>query len=103
MRLTELNPEFVGSGGEGVTRNGVPLPRREGVALNFDCPCGCGTGPICIMFKNPLDGKPADDYGLPSWNRTGEDFETLTLTPSIQRRCRCDWHGFITNGEVTNA
>ncbi len=38
------------------------------------------------------------------WQRTGETFDTLTLTPSIHSRKEkggCGWHGFITNGEVT--
>ena len=31
MRLTELNPVFLGNGGEGVTyvATGLPVPRRE--------------------------------------------------------------------------
>jgi hypothetical protein len=40
------------------------------------------------------------------WTRTGEDFETLTLTPSIHSdpaKGGCGWHGFITNGEVLGA
>ncbi len=38
------------------------------------------------------------------WKRgSGDTFETLTLTPSIDANVDIagHWHGFITNGEVT--
>jgi hypothetical protein len=35
------------------------------------------------------------------WNRTGDTFETMTLTPSIDGSGVGHWHGFITNGEVS--
>ena len=101
MKLTDLNPKFLGNGGDGVTLDGEPVPRREGVGLRFDCPCGCPS-PCFVYLENPLDGKPFDTRGAPQWKRVGEDFETLTLTPSIQRYEPCPkrWHGFITNGEI---
>ncbi len=34
------------------------------------------------------------------WQRTGETFETLTLSPSVDASRAGCWHGFITNGEV---
>ena len=101
MKLTDLNPEFVGHGGDSLAddKDGNPIPRREAVALSFDCPCGgkCGQRP-CLFFENPQDGGPP----LPgtTWTRTGDTFETLTLIPSIQRKGGCNWHGFITNGDV---
>jgi hypothetical protein len=64
------------------------------------------------MFANPTDGgEPITGYKH-YWHRTGDGFESLTLGPSIdasdhgqhydniQTPC---WHGFIRNGEVTNA
>lgn len=107
MRLAELNPEFLGNGGDGVTEiaTGKPVPWREGVALAFDCPCGDGRR-VCLMLRNPLDGgPPIAGYEGHNWQRTGDAFETLTLTPSIQRADQngCRWHGFITNGEIVNA
>jgi hypothetical protein len=55
-----------------------------------------------VPFANPIDGGPQlERHG---WQRTGDTFETLTLTPSILRaraRGGCGWHGFITNGAVT--
>ena len=66
-------------------------------------PCGAGE-PLFVPFVNPLDGGPPLEVGRPNWQRTGDTFESLTLTPSILRRRDrggCGWHGFITNGEVT--
>lgn len=106
MRLTDLNPQFLNSGGEGISQaDGSPAPLRTGVGVDFDCPCGNhDDGHRCyVPFANPLDGGPGL-HGERGWQRTGETFEALTLTPSILRvrgRGGCGWHGFITNGEVT--
>src|SRR5512146_628925 len=104
MKLIELSPRWIGAGGDGITRDGVPVPRREGVALWLErCPCGCGT-PLCLYVDPPLDG--GAPIGLPAWRRTGDTFETLTLAPSILRnssRGGCGWHGFIRNGEIVRA
>jgi hypothetical protein len=101
MKLTDLNPRWVGHGGEGVTSQGQPVPRREAVAIAFDCPCGSAEcGRVCIELANPLDGRPPTRTDGHTWKREGETFETLSLTPSIQRLDNCRWHGFITNGEV---
>lgn len=103
MKLIDLNPIWVGTGGEGITetKTGKPVPRRERVAIEFDCPCGCGR-PVCIPFLNPDDGGKSvyQNYG---WQREGTTFETLTLTPSILRSGGCGWHGFVTKGEIVNA
>ena len=100
IKLTDLNPRFVGAGGDGVTNaeTGEPVPERHGVGITFDCPCGkCGERP-CIIFSNPLDG--GEDYGNgnPTWERTGKTFETISLKPSLQRKGGCNWHGFLTDG-----
>lgn len=102
MRLSELKPKFLGAGGPGVTLHGQPMPERRGLGVQFDCPCGCGA-PCFVPFANPLDGGP--QLEAQGWQRTGETFETLTLTPSILRRepRGCGWHGFIRDGEVIQA
>lgn len=107
MRLTDLNPRWVGAGGEGISRIDLitkersPSPERHGVGVSFSCPCGCADE-CTIEFDVALDGQPwrTDDHG---WKRTGDTFETLTLEPSIQRVGGCGWHGFITKGEVRKA
>jgi hypothetical protein len=104
-RLIDLDPHWVGAGGPGIfTKEMQPVPARRGVGLSFDCPCGCDVRGY-VAFENPLDGgPPKTNPGEPTWHRTGDTFETLTLAPSILRRPEkggCGWHGFITNGEVT--
>lgn len=67
----------------------------------FDCPSGCGEF-ICVNVEPAMDGGPRYD-GTPNakyWQRRGDTFENLTLTPSILRMGGCGWHGFVTNGEI---
>lgn len=110
MRLTELDPQFLNSGGHGITNSitGEPVPLRVGVGLRFNCPCGCGA-PGYVPFSNPLDGGPAVDTAHDKWERTGDTYDTITLTPSILKTKwqdkdgnshGCGWHGYITNGEI---
>jgi hypothetical protein len=95
MRLAELNPVFLDSAGG-----------RKGVGVCFDCPCGNKDEDhrCFVPFANPLDGGPRLEQGPNTgWGRTGDTFETLTLTPSVFRnpeRGGCGWHGFITAGDV---
>ena len=108
-RLVDMNPGWVGAGGEGVFKRGangelIPIPQREGVGVMLDCPCGCATG-LYVPFTNPLDGGPPHDPSRPTWDRTGDTFETLTTTPSVLRvnpeSYNCGgWHGYITAGEI---
>lgn len=100
MKLIDLNPSWVGAGGEGVSdAAGNPVPRREKVGVSLNCPCGC-EHELFVPFANPEDGL-GPIYPGRGWQRTGDTLETLTLVPSIQRELpkRC-WHGFITNGEI---
>lgn len=103
MKLTDLHPKFMGAGGANISNaDGTPATERHGVGVLFDCPCGCDS-PCYVPFANPLDGGAALTPEHPIWQRTGDTFETLTLTPSILRskeRGGCGWHGFITNGEA---
>jgi len=97
MKLIELNPRWTGFP-DGHIRFG----------LTFDCP-HCKTQRLGVVFANPIDPEGWIERGVAmpkaecKWSRTGESFETLTLTPSIDSS-RIDfgghWHGFITNGEV---
>jgi hypothetical protein len=104
MKLVDLSPSFYGAGGAGITQGGKPAPKRHGVGLVFDCPCGCDVQ-CAVPFANPLGGRvPVQgDHG---WQRIGDTFESLTLRPSILRskhKGGCGWHGFITNGEIVTA
>lgn len=100
MRLVDLNPRWIGSGphAEDIACSEDGQPPRHGIGVAFDCPCGC-IYRCTVFFNPPLDGgKP---IGNP-WSRTGDTFDTLTLTPSIHRVGGCvnQWHGLITHGEV---
>lgn len=99
MRLTDLNPQWKTWSG-----------RSERIEVCFDCPRCCGEKAhrVFVPFANPLDGgKPVTRQHL--WQRTGDTFDTLTLTPSVDytkydngtlRDPNC-WHGHVTNGEVS--
>jgi hypothetical protein len=108
MKLTELAPEWIGAGGAGISNaDGSPAPERKGVGVLLTCPCGnCDDmHDLYVPFTNPIDGGPPVNDGHATWQRTGDTFETLTLTPSILRskeKGGCGWHGFITNGEIAS-
>ena len=102
MKLTDLNPRWVGTGGEGISdMDGNQVPYRANIAILFDCPCGCDSD-VCLNISNPLGGaEPLKDGN--KWERTGETFETLSLSPSFLRVSHCKYHGFVTNGEIIEA
>ncbi len=103
FKLTDCSPHWI----------------SRGAGIGFDPPGA--TGHVAVFFANPLPG--ATDTGPTEppynlrWTRTGDTFDTLTLTPSIDafeaeldgegrptgRRSSTIWHGFVTNGEVTSA
>jgi hypothetical protein len=89
--------------------------------LTFQCPL-CRRQRLGVAFTPALDGGPTA-AGEKLWQRTGDTFATLTLSPSIDasRVTRIDgetdeafaarsrpcteggashWHGFITTGEL---
>ena len=104
-RLADLNPKWFTVDG-----------RRVGIT--FYCPaCLAGKqadehgGRAFAFMDPPLDPGPDLGAGVAarSWRRTGDTFETLTLSPSILYRLPGPggalvehWHGFVTNGEVTS-
>lgn len=99
-KLTELNAKFIGAGGPGVfNADMTQAEERHGVGVIMDCPCGCDSQ-LFVGFENPLDGKGPFNSGAPRWKRVGDTIEALTLTPSVQRKGPCGWHGFITDGEA---
>jgi hypothetical protein len=103
VRLTELNPRWWNTGGD-----------RSGMGVSFDCP-HCRTTRIGVAFANPIDGgapshlraievMPVVASAVPpgiAWQRTGETFETLTLSPSVDTSNSGHWHGWVRAGEVT--
>ena len=109
MRLLDLEPTLYRFEGE---RSFAPVPTRgEADSVMFLCPqcftdngSPVGTHSIRIDFiggKVPPDLAIHNSNGEPVyWNATGNDVRDLTLTPSIQVLHSCNWHGFVTNGEI---
>ena len=77
MKLTDLDPRWYGCHECG-TRLG----------FTFLCPRGCGARLGCKIASC------AHHPNEPIWQMHGEDFATLTITPSINA------HGFITEGKI---
>ena len=102
MRLVDLEPRWAADYDILVGDRVVHDEDRHGMAISFNCP-HCGTTRLCVFFANPIDGKPHTDGrdNLHLWTRTGDSFENLTLTPSIDASESGHWHGFITNGQIT--
>lgn len=81
------------------------------VGLTFACPrcAAAGRDPdacrVAVAFEPGLDGGPGGTFGGKAWQRTGDTFDTITLTPSIlvyEGATQAEhWHGFVTNGQVT--
>lgn len=66
----------------------------------FDCPMEGCKHRIIVWFANPISGSPApaECWPEPRWVRSGDSFDNLSLTPSIN--VADDWHGWVTNGQV---
>jgi len=96
MKLTELNPRWYAFDSDG--------PR---VGLTFDCP-HCRTQRLGVAFHHR--GREAMEDSVihaksPStkhiWSiESAEDFNVLTLSPSVDASETGHWHGFIVNGEA---
>src|SRR4051812_3487927 len=99
MKLTELNPRWLLDADIVVGGQSIHNEHRVGMAVTFDCP-HCRTTRLGVFFANPIDGGlPSDDGKL--WQRTGDSFDNLSLSPSIDVSAHGHWHGFIKDGEVT--
>ncbi len=94
MKLTELNPRWIADHG---TR----------IGLSFDCP-HCRTERLAVPFHSSTVEYLADGYTVARgwetnhiWTMTGNSFENLSLSPSIDASGVGHWHGLITNGVCT--
>lgn len=98
LGLTELHPRWI-----------TPIRFAHAIptGVSFDCPC-CRTTRLSTNFRQPIDpdGLLAGTTWRaiePAWDRTGEGFDTLSLTPSVDFSAYGHWHGSIVNGEVVSA
>ena len=120
MKLTELAPRWCADfDAPADAKQGIsflcPHCKVRRLAIWFDVPI-CGSQPVkasdftnrCAMGNDPDYSHPERDshiginrnHPLGNWHRTGETFETLSLSPSVDASAFGCWHGFITNGEV---
>lgn len=108
VNLIDLEPRWC-------AQFGAPEDAKQGVS--FQCP-HCKAVRLAIFFANPICSNPAADLkqvhrdqayeghlgdhhiGGIAWQRSGETFETLTLSPSVDASSFGHWHGWIQNGEV---
>ncbi len=113
MKLLDLDPRWFDVPGVGTNKDGV----------TFLCPCAtCQNGTpvrLAVQFKNPVGGSDAVTMSAkevirhvhelrtfdvppkgPVWERTGETFEQMTLSPSVDASASGHWHGYITKGEI---
>jgi hypothetical protein len=113
MRLTELEPRWIGLSGT-VNPSGEEWHEGDGTVtfgISFLCP-KTRDHRIAVQFEPHL-GDVAHTHwpaglvriGQHIWTRGGDTFDTLTLSPSIDasQYTECGggcWHGFIRNGEV---
>lgn len=108
LPLADFNPRWL------VDKDG-----RQGMGMSLRCP-SCRLQRLSVWFSNPVDGLPAyPAQEIPPdateevrkritaynnrWGRTGEDFSTLSLSPSIDASGAGHWHGFITEGFVSGS
>lgn len=75
------------------------------MGISFTCPhCSAAVGSrqrLAIAFDNPVDGgAPYSFPGYLLWRRDGDEFETLSLWPSVDASNSGHWRGFIKNGEM---
>jgi hypothetical protein len=87
-RLLDLSPQWLPTP-EVAFAHGLV----ERSALEFDCPCGekCGWSRIYL----PITGR--SEVGGVTWElKGGDDFATVTLSPSIHAVGH--WHGWLRNG-----
>lgn len=101
MNLTELHPRWVVEHEYGEYDEQLKTaPKRHGMGISFLCP-HCKEARLAVMFENPVDGFRPPYVKQNLWKRSGESFENMTLTPSIDASECGHWHGHITNGQIS--
>lgn len=115
MKLTELEPQFVRHEMRNSQKIDVHVNSlQEATGIFFLCPVcwkknkgPIGTHGIIVTFRDrdvPDELGSHNKEGLPTrWLVSGNNYDDLTLSPSIDisQDVSSEWHGFITNGEVT--
>ena len=105
MRLIDLEPRWF-------TFSGAVAGTEVLIGLSFLCP-HCRVQRLAVRFKPAIDPEANfAKFGIvwpwgddPVWDREGDTFETLSLSPSVNAGGdRIDfkghWHGHIKNGQI---
>jgi hypothetical protein len=56
-----------------------------------------------LAHPDPTEGAyhdVVDCRATSAWNRTSDDFATMSVTPSLDASASGHWHGYITAGEI---
>lgn len=95
MKLTDLEPEWLSpdmfifrnptGGSDWLSCKRVPLGFKE----QYDLIYPKHKGKIVVQTREEF-----------AWTIEGDDFATLTVSPSIDASQSGNWHGFIRNGEI---
>lgn len=80
----------------------VPVETR--LAVQFANPIGAPPKPLMRNDEKHYHVHELRTFDVPPgflWQREGETFETMTITPSVDASASGHWHGFVRNGETT--
>lgn len=107
MRLTDLEPRWVIPGKIFLFRSPCGPRRRQTGLKDW---LSIKSVPMKVSDQLELFYATFPDLlGIPivpcnpctCWHIKCDDFSNLTVTPSLDASASGNWHGFITNGEVT--
>jgi hypothetical protein len=105
MKLTELSPKWIKQASGAIVGVEFACPVHAHLGLDANGWAPCILAQISVPFANPIgEAQPSDFRKGAVWNRSGDSFESLSLTPSI--RCSqgdgkgeggslTHWHGFV--------
>lgn len=96
MRLVALSPRWWAEDG------------RQGQGVSFICPHCLSAGVarptrLAVAFENPLDDGSPPDARTRLWRRAGQEFDMLTIRPSIDATQIGHGHWLVTDGGVRHA
>lgn len=106
MKLTELEPQFLKRIDDKHFRDVDTLAEADGIV--FLCPkCFAGNGNRRPGVHSVICWRPHVPQSTPPtpgrWEFQGAGYHDLSLvagSSSILLKGGCEWHGFITNGEI---
>ena len=101
MKLTDLHPHWITDEVTGLKMLWFDCPAHPEASEHDWVAIRVSEKPSHQMEVPNASFPTTDDYKVNVWQVTGDSFENLTISPSIDMKGH--WHGFITNGQVTNA